>query len=113
MQKTVSWLELARIPRSGRGWLEVFGVIEPQFLNLLLSDFLRTQDPKTGWTRFFCYQLGGWVDAKIFLSPSLSLCLRRWSLARFVWRGVFGRRTNMRSSRDWLSIYFKDVLPWA
>ena len=50
---------------------------------------------------------------KIFLSPSLSLCLRRWSLARFVWRGVFGRRTNMRSSRDWLSIYFKDVLPWS
>ena len=40
MQKTVSWLELARITRSGRGWLEVFGVIEPQFLNLLLSDFL-------------------------------------------------------------------------
>ena len=34
MQKTVSWLELARITRSGRGWLEVFGVIEPQFLNL-------------------------------------------------------------------------------
>ena len=34
MQKTVSWLELARIPRSGRGWFEVFGVIEPQFLNL-------------------------------------------------------------------------------
>ena len=34
MQKTVSWLELARIPRSGRGWLEGFGVIEPQFLNL-------------------------------------------------------------------------------
>ena len=90
MQKTVSWLELARIPRSGRGWLEVFGVIEPQFLNLLLSDFLRTQDPKTGWTRFFCYQLGGWVDAKIFLSPSLSLCLRPMAfsplrLARCIW----------------------------
>ena len=34
MQKMVSWLDLARITRSGRGWLEVFGVIEPQFLNL-------------------------------------------------------------------------------
>ena len=34
MQNTVSWIELARITRSVRDWLEVFGVIEPQFLNL-------------------------------------------------------------------------------
>ena len=113
MQKTVSWLELARIPRSVRDWLEVFGVIEPQFLNLLQCVFAcgRKIRKPDGCVPSVISWVGGW---KQNFPVSLFVALLAADSLQPASPGVvFGRRKHMRSSRDWLSIYFKDVLPWA